>query len=277
MHPRPRTLAEILVAHRMDPSLRELFVEGDEDRQFIMALMAGDYDGEALIWPISSVDAPEPVGGGERGRLLWLAAQVGTSPAAIRVFADRDDDGILGVAPPANGWFTDWRDLESYVFNDPCFAKFAILIPELQIANTRAKLLESILGNARRLGFLRLVSRLDALQLPFAKTDLRRSLSWDGSALVLDMTKFVDSLLSNAGISRKKTVSVLARLVELEGVHAGIDTRFVAQGKDCLDMLDHAIRKRKQPSRSLLLTFDRSKLSDLPSLSAALQFVERGA
>src|ERR1039458_9003533 len=105
-----RDIKAIIVAHRIDPKRRELYVEGRRDRSFFLWFLGNERDPNAIIFDIDSVRCDDPVEGGCRGRLLTFATNIRSYNLKVRCFADADFDRILNRPVPANTWLTDRRD-----------------------------------------------------------------------------------------------------------------------------------------------------------------------
>ena len=71
-----RDIKAILVAHKIDPKRRELYVEGRRDRSFFLWFLGDERDPDTSIFAIDSVRCDVPVEGGCRGRLLTFAASI---------------------------------------------------------------------------------------------------------------------------------------------------------------------------------------------------------
>src|SRR6266542_1133360 len=75
----------ILIAHRMDPGRRELYVEGVRDRVFLNWLVGDGLGLRSAVVPIELVDLPNVDEGGNRERLKrflhWLSKNLPRSGA----------------------------------------------------------------------------------------------------------------------------------------------------------------------------------------------------
>lgn len=227
----------IIAAHRIDPTRRELFVEGRRDRTFLEFLVP-NRDVNTRVIEISHVDLPTVTSGGERGRLLHFAEVVAPSSAQIRVFADADWDRVFERAQRENCDFTDFRDLEGYVLTDECVATAAELglgvSPGLAIA-----VLHSALAEARRVAMLRIASERLGLRLPFQRVRWRRLVVMNGTDVHVDFERLVDSLLANAGSSSSAVRETLLKQVEDEsGRYAANADLEIVHGKDVVALLE---------------------------------------
>ena len=195
-----RTPEAIVIAHVMDQSRKSLYVEGLRDRLFLSWLLGDQADNGAVIAEIDFVEIPESGAGGNRGRLIKFAEQLGTKDVAIRMFADADWDRVLGRCLPQRVWLTDYRDLEGYILCERCLDKLLRLGIGTERVSAR-NLLAAVLNSARPLGALRLASDIDGLNLPFQNTDLTRHVAGEGEAISVDLASYLRALLQNAGIS----------------------------------------------------------------------------
>jgi hypothetical protein len=193
------TLKEFIYEMEQDTQRHVFFVEGITDQSFWTVTLNPLRKTGAVVYSISSVEC-SPVSGGERGRMMWLAARLSSSPIAHRLFyfADADWDRLLQVPLSTNVMLTDGRDLESYFQLGNCClhlcASLAASAPD--IANSSLSgLLTSVL---RPLGVLRLTSARNNLDLPFQKTLDGGLARFIDASSELDERKMLETLLQNA-------------------------------------------------------------------------------
>jgi hypothetical protein len=178
-----RDIKAILVAHKIDPKRRELYVEGRRDRSFFLWFLGDERDPDTNIFAIDSVRCDVPVEGGCRGRLLTFAASIRSHNLQVRCFADADFDRILNHPVPPNVWLTDRRDLEGYFLQPDCIDKVLHLALATEKFTPQAILGElSRLG--RPLGLLRLFSEQEKLKLPFNDRPEVPPTEWTGAGVV---------------------------------------------------------------------------------------------
>jgi hypothetical protein len=147
----------------MDQARRELFVEGPRDRLFLSWLASSGKDPNVSIIEIDFVELPE-LPGGNKGRLIYFAEQLGRGACDVRIqmFADADWDRLLERPVPARVWITDHRDMEGYLLRVECLEK----VLRLGLGNAAVSaevVLTSIKEHARRLCLLRLTSEIHGL------------------------------------------------------------------------------------------------------------------
>ncbi len=274
-----RTPEAILVAHRMDPERRELYVEGVRDRVFLGWLLANALHPTATIREIALVDIDFPEGG-EKGRLLEIARRCAGGPLSLGFFADADIDRLLGRHPPSNVWFTDYRDMEGYVLDVPCVDKvlrvgFASDLP------TAEELLSEIWRVARSLGLLHVVSEENGLRLPFQRTECTRYVDIERPCrLNFRMESYVQALLQNAALSITKRDDVLALLDTVGRRLANVPDCQVVHGKSAFALLRKTIRclfvkDCGNADYVLWTSFDRSSVPQYASLSRVVAFLSK--
>ena len=265
----------VLTAHRMDPSRRELYVEGTRDRLFLTWLLGKRQPTDAIVQEIAFIEIPNVLGG-ERGRLIQFANWLEDKDVGIRMFADADCDRVLGRTVPKRVWLTDNRDLEGYVLRIECIDK----VLRLGIATdkiTAELLLRAIKKHCRRLGILRLLSERDSLKLPFQTTNLKRFIKLSNGELNLDFDGYFRALLQNASISLKQFKSLHERFVELECCYENTPDIELIHGKAAICIIDAALAKfgirDEEGGRLLWCSFEARFVEVGSSLESVLAFI----
>src|SRR5260221_3319410 len=90
------TLKEFIYEMEQDTQRHVFFVEGVTDHSFWTVTLNPPRKTGAVVYSISSIKC-NPVPGGERGRMMWLAAHLSSSLIAHRLcyFADAGWDRLL--------------------------------------------------------------------------------------------------------------------------------------------------------------------------------------
>ena len=169
-----------------------------------------------------------------------LPSWSGADAAQIRMFADADWDRLLGEPTPDRVWLTDFRDMEGYVFCERCIDKVLTLgVKTDKISATQ--LITMIRAVGRRLGFMRVMSEMDGLQLPFQHTHLKGHVRMTDLNLTFSPNDYLRALLQNAEISLSTLPQMEARLAEIESQFAAVPDDQLVHGKDALKLLDIAL------------------------------------
>ena len=272
-----RTPEAIVTAHMMDPSRRELFVEGSRDRLFLRWLLGEHLHPNANVIEISAINIPFVDAGGERGRLMAFARWVNGHDVKIRFFADADFDRLLRRAVPRKVWFTDSRDMEWYIVNESCLEKVLKLGVATEVL-TALELLGTVQTLGRRPGLLRVLSEIQALELPFQRTDLSRFLRYTAGRLRLDFDGYVQALLQNAGISLRKKNSVLQGVAVLEQQYAEFPDCEIIHGKDAFSIIVKALSrfgaKESEAVKMLWTSFEAVFVTAGSNLKAVQEYLK---
>lgn len=136
----PRRAAdEILALHRLEPSVGDIYVEGETDRALIEWFLGLEGSRKIAVYPIDAVDVP-----GDAFRLVglestlnrnrvialarWLNVKAGERSPRICCVVDADFDRILGrcLTEPLLS-YTDYTSMEMYFFNPQVLGKFLTL------------------------------------------------------------------------------------------------------------------------------------------------------
>ena len=268
----------ILAAHQMDPVRLELYVEGPLDRAFIKWIVGDSINPNARVLTMDVVDMPNNAQGGARARLITFAKSVEGHPAQIRFFADADTDRLHSISVPTNVWLTDLRDMEGYLFREDCLDKLLKLGLGEESINAR-QLRNTILGLGRTLGLLRLVSDEEGFDLPFQRTDMRRSLSCSKGRidLALNLGRYIATLLQNAGLNQGLATHISARIEEKQALLDNVPDHEIVHGKDALCLLEevlyaHSVH-RDDAIRILRTCFERTFIYEYPSLRNAIEYL----
>ena len=271
-----RTPNEILAAHRMDPTRRELYVEGREDRLFLDYLVGSDKSADARIIEIGLVELPSGVIGGEKGRIVHFAREVERAPAQIKIFADADTDRILGKSVPANVLLTDSRDLEGYILRKECVEK----VIRLGFLNERLdvdEVVRQVASLGRQLGIMRLMSDLDERALPFQDTEAAGHVTIARTEIQFNLEGYAQALLQNADVSLKKLPEIIERYREVANLYSHVDDAQIIQGKDAVDLLERLLRlyglRSDDIGRLLRSSYERQWMEGHPSLKQAYDFL----
>jgi hypothetical protein len=266
----------VILAHTMDRSRKELYVEGKRDRLFFSWLLKGQLPRATTIREIDFVDLPAEVLGGQKGRLFEFARWIGAMEVRIRMFADADYDRLLQRAVPDRVWLTDYRDLEGYVLHEKCVDKMVRLGLGTE-RFTAPYLLALVRRHGRKLGLLRLMSEMDSLNLPFQTTDLKRHIETGAHACELNFDSYLRALLQNAKINLTQLVGMKDRLAEVTENHSNVPDSQMIHGKDALCILEVALSDYElspgDAGRFLWTSFESSFVEKESTLDTVVAFL----
>ncbi len=208
---------------------------------------------------------------------MTFARWLGRREIKVRFFADADFDGLLGIEFPEKVWITDSRDMEWYVLHEPCLDKVLKLGVATEIL-TANDLLETVRAHGRRLGFLRLLSEIESLKLPFQKTDLHKKLHFVGSRLNLNFNGYVQALLEKAGISLKRKDFLIEKVASLENKYVQLPDSEIIHGKDAFCITGKVLSRygleKGDVSNILWTSFEKAFVVPGSTLQTVLQYLE---
>ena len=269
----------VILAHKLDPERREVYVEGRSDKLFLLWIAGDDLHKDALIREISAIEFSDNIAGGEKGRLLHFAELVKETGLSIRFFSDADYDRLLDriTALPSNVTLTDGRDIEAYFLREDCFEK----IVNLAIRTDRFSgqdLLNQIIHICKELAVLRIYSELNELALPFRRTSLRRHLEIAGfHQLHINLESYLGVLLQKANMSLELRGNILESLAGIQEEYQAADDTELVHGKDLIEVLGEVFLANNQSRESaepvLRTSFDRSLVNEYPSLANINAFI----
>ncbi len=202
----PRRIAELVERYRLEPSLRDVYVEGNTDRRFLKWYFEGKGYVDAVVYGIQTVEVPSDVVErhgfevGNRGRVLALGAELvgalGEHAKQATCIADRDFDSVLGSYDygPLT-LLTDGSCLETYFFDQECVGKLfgVCLRAECQVT---AELIGQFSCVLRRLYCIRAANK--NLGLGISWIDFLKWCRTDGTLIEFESEKFTNSYLGRA-------------------------------------------------------------------------------
>jgi hypothetical protein len=266
----------VVTAHILDPQRRELFVEGQRDRVFLLWLVGSDRLPNARVAEIDEVNLPGVGEGGRRARLLAFAGMLVGEPADIRFMADADRARLTAEAVPGNVWLTDLRDLEGYVFQPMCVEKALMLGANVAGIDADA-LVENIGRLGRRLAALRSLSVQEELRLPFQELDLYRYVSVNAAGVEVDHERVLRVLMQNAGISLSRFDELIEAWLREEGALEEVPVEQLVHGKDTMCLLGEFLGlygvSRADAQKVVWASFERRLLDQYPVLQQVVSYL----
>ena len=277
-----RTISELGALYSLEPTLRDVFVEGADDCAFIKWYLKNRVKRLVSVVEIETIDVPASVveryelDNGNRGRLLALSFEVSAllDPESRNCFTavyDQDRDSIAGgTNAPDNALPTDFSCLEMYFFNTHTVGKFVALVlmnPDL----TPTQAINALAPVLVRLWVIKAANHL--LQYRMTWVSFRNLCSIDGNTIRFNETEFVRRyLMANGRLAH--TEPFLAKIEEID-LMLSSDPRYHVDGHHFYVLAqwyfrhhaseDAAVRNQRAFERALtgcveLRTLDDSKL-----------------
>ena len=254
-----RTIRELVVLYRLEPELRDVFVEGVFDRQIIQWVLSKCGLPEAKVLTIASVDVPPELLStlqlteGNKQRVLALAVAVnkalGDDALQLTCIADADEDRVLeSMIEVSQLLWTDFVSLDSYLIDEDHVTKFMHLA--LGCRDVEVPELLEAYGNVLREVFLiRAAAR--KCNLPVRMLSFVDCCNRDGGALRIDQAKLLRRLLDASQLRAHE--SQLSTAIEELRSKLSHDKRDYMNGEDFIQLLrwDQRDATRRKELRSL--------------------------
>lgn len=269
-----RTIESHIKSLEFDSERKILVVEGREDRLFLEYLT--DYNlKNTIILEINSVKIEVDVKGGNRGRILYFSSL--SENERVKFLIDRDYSTFTDEVFKNNVILTDYKDLESYLYEEVFMQKFIKL--GLKTEKIDAEHLLNELYKARFFGILRITSILYNLNLSVNKTNERFSKYVEINKelnVSIKEKEYFTSVISNSNIKPK-----FSELEELfnntQSNYSDVENRLIVHGKDAIQLVSEISARlgvvRENIENILWMSFDSTLIPKFPNLQYTLDFI----
>lgn len=248
-----RTIPELLVRYKLEPSLRDVYVEGEFDRDILTSALSGSDSWSFAIYPIDCVDITQAdleecgLTEGNKQRLIALASKISRvgEHANYLCLIDRDLDHWFTKHPtvPRLKW-TKYCSIESHFITHHALEKIAILAGKAKVSNVDT-LFKSTIETLRTLYALRLADR--ELNLQMSWVPIKRYLVQGETSVGLNFDGYVRALLNKNGKMAERDMfedSANRWADQFSDEH-----RLCCRGHDFTDLLAWIVSKFKGVSR----------------------------
>jgi Protein of unknown function (DUF4435) len=238
-----RTIAELIARYEVEPTLRDVYVEGDFDVALISWFLREHRCDGVVVYTIGTVNVPADqvisagLEDGEKGRVIFtchqLAAALGESRQVTGI-VDRDYDSVLGVALECPLLlFTDYACMEMYCFNAAVLERFFRLYVRKE-EYTAAKFTAAA-REVLREGFLMRATN-QQLGLALSWLEMAGQCDVDVAKVALDSDNFVYKYL-NKGSKTGMIKDFKAQLAAFRAAVGTADDRHCINGHDFVALL----------------------------------------
>lgn len=277
VEPRREPIAHIK-SLEFDPNRKILVVEGRADRLFLEHLTSDEIAIDTTILEISSVEFNEHIEGGNRGKIIHFASLTDKEEERLKFLVDKDYSKYTNDIIPYNVILTDFKDLESYLFEEKYLDKFLKIGLKTDKINAK-KILEE-LNKAKYFGFVRITSLEKELNLSINKTNdkLSKYLEFDNTfSLTIKQEKYIDSLIQNSTYSVEKTF-LKNNVNEIIDKYSIEENRNIIHGKDAISIIEEICIKLGYKSENIgsvfWMSFDSTKINKYPNLKKTVDFIK---
>jgi hypothetical protein len=245
--PTQHTIEELLAKYSLEPSLRDIYVEGAFDREVLERYFSGS--GQTLVfYEISTVNVPPAVldahklSDGNKQRVIALARELAVLSGELgyRCLVDRDLDHWCGnlEGTPRLRW-TKYCSLELYFFTEHRLSE-CIVAAKAKVQDV-GRLLESLSAVLANLYALRLADHALKWHMTWHPPD--KLLSINDGQLTFDWEEYVNRVLVQNGKAQLST-QFNDRLKHWRPKLKG-DARNFIRGHDFINVLAWTIGKSK--------------------------------
>ena len=275
-----RKISAELKALEMDEDRKVLFVEGSDDRLFFKYLCGNNINDNTLIKEINCIEIQEEVENGNRGRIIHFATKAsGKFVDRLRFFIDKDYSEFINEKLPNNVTTTDFKDLESYLYERKSLDKFLNLGVKTDKIDSK-KLLE-VIYEAKYFGFVRLHSIANKLCLKVNKTNenIRKHLTLGSDfSLSINGPKYLNAVFQNTNDKTLNFAELEAGIKETISLYEHESSRNLVHGKDALSLIAEVCNKlglKKDSVASVFwMCFEANNVKNYPNLKSVVTFLE---
>ncbi len=284
----PRTIEELIARYELEPTIRDIFVEGSTDKSLIKWFLEAETKQNVFVYEISTVEVSDHLvlelnqEINRRGQVLALAHTVkrslGENSFQLTCIIDRDFATILGEEQHCDLLFlTDYSCMEMYAFNVPTMDKFLNIIVR-GFPKTSATVLAELASVLQELFLIRLANKLTKYGL--TQISWEKCCSVTELRLTFEINEYILRCLNTRG--RRGEFEQFSLLVEEWRVKLSKDPRHQIQGHDFIEFLTWYIYKHRGikeindsavVQRSLLGCIERAQLLDEPLFQTLLNRV----
>jgi hypothetical protein len=276
-----RTIDELAMRYELEPTLRDIYVEGAFDVSVVGEVLKQAGCHSAAVYEINVVDIPPELLGkhnlpdGNKGRVIALCFELDlqvANPALVSGLVDRDYDRIVG-RDYANRllMFTDYSCMEMYFFDELVIERFCRIFLRRN-GDLAIQLIRELTPILRDLFFIRATNEYLQLGLHWLEAD--KQCVFQNEVLELDRKTFVQKYLNKTAMLHE-----LSRFNEtLESFQTASDEREVRHqinGHDFVRLLAkrlHPIVRNKNIADADVIERVLPGFADYGQLSEAQMF-----
>lgn len=238
-------LEELVSKYTLHPSIFDMFVEGDFDRDFLnQYIECRSASSNVSVFSINTIDIPDrkltelKLGlGSNKNRVVALATlieeRLNNMPSNVFCIVDADFDRILNkTMNKKHLMYTDFTCMEMYFCNSPTLKKFLTFTCKL-----KESLYDEFIKIASIILPIQFATRIanENLKVNTPIPGYSRGLKIKGNFNSFDRTKYLDAFISDGNLKPKKA----AIFIEQETVSNLLpkDLRHKANGHDFVELL----------------------------------------
>jgi len=242
---------ELRVKYSLEPTLRDVFVEGKTDEEFYGWFLRTSGNTSCRVLRVSLVEIPfemlesEGLPDNNRGRAILLARRFSETRCATSI-VDRDFDDILGPEPPTESLLTtDYSSLEMYCFAQEPLQKFLSVVLR-GFPLSAAEVLDLLTQPLLELAVLRCANQ--ELGLCLSWVPFQRDCRDNATSIQLDRPRFLSRWTRTRPES--ELINTIEKYVQ-ERISSGLIARALIRGHDFVELLRWLLGARSKSKQRL--------------------------
>jgi hypothetical protein len=262
-------IESLIMRYQLEPELKDIYVEGEFDREIIQSLTSHDKD--IIVYSIDSVNVPadalakRKMSSGNKQRVITLAEELSVveSKCEYRCLVDQDLDHWLNrITTIKNLSWTEYTSLELYFYSEEFISDILIKAARCKL-NNWDEFYHSFTKTLLSLYAIRLTESEMSLNAKWFEPD--KELSIHNDVITFDEETYIKKIL----ISNKKS-QLSANFIQKFNVwkKTNCDPRLFIRGHDFTYMLQWAVKHckgiknfqdEKAISRLFVLLYEKGK------------------
>jgi hypothetical protein len=238
-----RRLHELAARYEIEPTLRDVYVEGQFDAVLVSWLLKKQGCDDAAVYEIDTVDIPPDIlkkhglDEGQKGRVIALCLELEASakvPGQVTGVVDRDYDAVLGIqyrCPLLQ--LTDFSCMEMYAYNERVLQAFFHLYVR-KAGYTAAAFMAGVQHVLREAFLMRCTNQKLGCGLTWL--DVEDQCKLKRNSVEFNSEEFVRKYL-NKSAQLPRLADFTKQLVEFRAAIADMDARHCINGHDFVGML----------------------------------------
>lgn len=243
-----KKITELIARYTLEPNIKDIYVEGDFDRDIVKYWFSANKIAEPVVFPIKIVDIPDDclekysMTSGNKQRVIALSRELSLCKGRGYIcLVDLDYDEINKVEWGESYGLqkTDYCSLELYYYEPELLLKVMMVCGvDIQNQNLFLTSFESVL---RKIFSIR--AALERLKWNISWVDVEKNLSVNGESIHFDSTSFISKILMNGG--KLNNIAEFNKvLLQIES-ELNTDARMSIRGHDFTSMIAFVAKKLK--------------------------------
>ena len=267
-----RTPESLIKSLEFDSEKKILIVEGITDRLFLEFLQNKE-NTDVVILEIENIEISTEFDG-NKGKIIQLISKIPTTVENINYFIDRDYD-LSESNVNTNTILTDFKDLETYLFNEKYLDKFLKI--GLKSEKLTANKIYQELLNVQYFGFVRKYSIIKKLNLPINSCNekLEKYVTYNKiNGVVVDLKRYLSLVIQKAKL--KITPEELENEIKSFIEDDKSSPEFIIHGKDLIKLLQiicNNLGYKQDIESAFWMSFDQNNVEKYKNLKKVVDFI----